>query len=98
MKRVDIGIHMQCEVAGIQGQRLLASRKGEMTKFGPFDLIVWAVGREPDAGLAKAVDESSYKGPFHVVGDAAEVGRIHDAVHQAYQTVTTALYPASLSS
>lgn len=89
MKMVGIRTHLQSKVVDIQGRSLWVASKGEKMTFGSFDLIVWAVGREPNIELFEELRHlDTYKGPVHVVGDAKEVGRIHDAIHHAYTTVT----------
>lgn len=89
MKNAGIRIHLHCKVADIQDRLILATSKSEQIHLGPFELIVWAVGRKPNMGLFTELrHEDTYQGPVHLVGDVKQVGRIHDAIHNAYTTVT----------
>ncbi len=94
MQEAEIEIHLECEVIDVQDQSIKVFEKGRTITHGPFDLTVCAVGRESDRALVDALRQSAYQGALRLVGDAGEVGRIHDAIHQAYYTVTTEIHPA----
>ena len=83
----DIVTNLNCTVTGIHASGLKVDRGGKRTSTAPFDLIVWATGRFPNRSLADEVNRSRFSGQVHVIGDSASVGRIHDAVYQAYDVV-----------
>ena len=85
MARAQIRTHPESKVVDVEDRRIKALKKDGRTRtFGPFELIVWAGGRKPDNFLFEALGQSAFSGPVCVIGDAAEVGTIHDAVHQGY--------------
>ena len=88
MKR-GIRIYACTRVSGVEDKRIRTLKDGETLDSAPFDLIVWAAGRRPERTLLEGLSRSSYKGPVHVIGDAAKVGRIHDAVHHAYSVINS---------
>lgn len=87
MGKSGIQRHTGAKVLNVENKRIEMFKGGEPLASGPFDLIVWAVGREPENGLAEKLKNSSFKGPVHVVGDAEKVGKIHDAVHEAFRLI-----------
>jgi 2,4-dienoyl-CoA reductase-like NADH-dependent reductase (Old Yellow Enzyme family)/thioredoxin reductase len=87
MAKAKILTHVKSQVVDLQGGRVAVLQQDGRIAFGPFDLIVWAAGRKPTTPLVEALRRTSYKRPVRVIGDAAGVGKIHDAVHQGYATV-----------
>lgn len=53
----------------------------------PCDTVVVAIGRKPSSALADALQAGGK--PLHVIGDAKEVGKVLDAVHQALELAAT---------
>jgi 2,4-dienoyl-CoA reductase-like NADH-dependent reductase (Old Yellow Enzyme family)/thioredoxin reductase len=49
-----------------------------------FDLIVWAAGRTSNRNLVAELQKTSPPFQMHVIGDAHLVGKIHNAIHEAY--------------
>lgn len=87
MTKSGIRIHAGARVLRVQDRKVQTMERGETLDSTPFDLIVWAVGREPENNLAEKLRMSSCKGRIHVVGDAGKVGKIHDAVHEAFKVI-----------
>ena len=84
MGKAGISIHLSSKVVEVDGKKLITLQGEQPSSSPPFDLVVWATGRKPNDELAKTLARSSYKGPVHVIGDAFKIGKIHDAIHQAY--------------
>ncbi len=79
--RIETGV----EIAAIgQGHVILRDREGKDHRRAAGQVLL-ALGRTPDNGLADALRAAGL--PTHVIGDSREVGRIGDAVHDAYATV-----------
>jgi 2,4-dienoyl-CoA reductase-like NADH-dependent reductase (Old Yellow Enzyme family)/thioredoxin reductase len=87
LMKSGIRIHAGTRVLGLDDKCLRTMKRGENFDPPAFDLIVWAAGRQSERTLAEALSRSSYKGPVHVIGDAAKVGKIHDAIHEAYRVI-----------
>ena len=79
-------------VAWTTGFKAVGIRQGDLVaedgrRLGTFEALVWAVGRSPRAGLFKELAAVYPPDNLRLIGDAAGVGKIHDAIHQAWETV-----------
>ncbi|MCW2241718.1 oxidoreductase [Azospirillum canadense] len=79
--RIETGV----EIAAIGHDHvILRDREGKDHRRAAGQMLL-ALGRTPDNGLADALRAAGL--PTHVIGDSREVGRIGDAVHDAYAAV-----------
>jgi len=84
----DIKDRMMKSGIRIYAGHTVSEVKGKTIGTASFDLIVWAAGRHPERTLAEALSRSPYEGSTYVIGDAAKVGKIHDAVHESYRVIS----------
>ncbi|MBP2231669.1 2,4-dienoyl-CoA reductase-like NADH-dependent reductase (Old Yellow Enzyme family)/thioredoxin reductase [Azospirillum agricola] len=79
--RIETGM----EVAAVgDGRVVLRDQEGADHSHAAGQVLL-ALGRVPENGLAEALRAAGL--PTHVIGDSREVGRIGDAVHDAYAAV-----------
>lgn len=84
--RIETGV----EVAAVgNGHVVLRDREGVEHRH-PAGQVLLALGRVPENGLADALRAAGV--PTHVIGDSRAVGRIGDAVHDAYAAVRAATH------
>lgn len=84
--RIRIETGMELAAVG-DGEAVLRDRDGAGHR-RPAAQVLLALGRVPENGLAAALGAAGV--PTHVIGDSREVGRIGDAVHDAYAAVRAA--------
>nr|WP_255543022.1 FAD-dependent oxidoreductase [Azospirillum sp. INR13] len=84
--RIHIETGMELAAVG-GGEAVLRDRAGADHR-RPASQVLLALGRVPENGLAAALGAAGV--PTHVIGDSREVGRIGDAVHDAYAAVRAA--------
>jgi len=68
----------------IEGDKLICTDKFGKEIEIPFDLVISAVGLKSERSLANQLDEEFPE--VYMIGDAAEVAKIGDAVHQGFFT------------
>ncbi|MGF7172977.1 FAD-dependent oxidoreductase [Azospirillum doebereinerae] len=81
--RIRIETGMELAAVG-NGHAVLRHADGT-THRRPAGRVLLALGRVPENGLAEVLRAAGL--PTHVIGDSREVGRIGDAVHDAYAAV-----------
>ncbi|SMH38050.1 oxidoreductase [Azospirillum agricola] len=81
--RIRIETGMQVAAVG-DGRVVLRDQEGADHSHAAGQVLL-ALGRVPENGLADALRAAGV--PTHVIGDSREVGRIGDAVHDAYAAV-----------
>jgi 2,4-dienoyl-CoA reductase-like NADH-dependent reductase (Old Yellow Enzyme family)/thioredoxin reductase len=88
MAKSGIRIHAGTTVLGVEENRIRVLNERGTVISTHFGLIAWAAGRESERTLEEALSRSPYSGPLHIIGDASKVGKIHDAVHEAYELIS----------
>jgi 2,4-dienoyl-CoA reductase-like NADH-dependent reductase (Old Yellow Enzyme family)/thioredoxin reductase len=84
VQKAGIEVHSGAAVSGVRAGRITALKAEEAIVSGPFDLVVWAAGRESERFLAQGLKKSGFTGSVQVIGDSAKVGKIHDAIHDGH--------------
>ncbi|CAO3363549.1 oxidoreductase [Azospirillum palustre] len=82
--RIETGM----ELAAVGGGEVVLRDRDGADHRRPAAQVLLALGRMPETGLAAALGAAGV--PTHVIGDSREVGRIGDAVHDAYAAVRLA--------
>ena len=76
-----IMVKMGTKITGVKNQCVSLMTEGHLTETD-FDLLILALGSESDQGLAAGTTSSFSE--VYVVGDAAQPGKLMDAVHDAW--------------
>ena len=92
-KRLEAGgcrIHVSTRVTRIAGGRITCETEGERNVFGPYDVIINALGRKSDASLLNELRACCPDADITVLGDASKPGTVLDA------TASAAIYAAGV--
>ena len=78
----DVTILSRTKLLAIEDQWAQVESKEKLTRLGPFDNFVFAVGSRSNRDLVHAVDQ---KLPVEVIGDAVEPRTIYEAVREGFE-------------
>ena len=84
LKKAGVAWTTRFKAVGLRQGNLIAE---DGLQLGSFEAIVWTVGRSPRIGLFEELAKVYPSEKLRLIGDAAGVGKIHDAIHQAWETV-----------
>lgn len=88
LARENARIHTSMRLTEIKEESLILEHTGSREKKElKSDAVVLALGSRPSNDLEAELD--GFAGTLHVIGDASGIGRIADAVEQAYRTAET---------
>ena len=83
LTRSDVALLNLTRLIAIEDQWARVESEGKLTRLGPFDHFVFAVGSKSNRDLFEALDQ---KLPVEVIGDAVRPRTIYEAVREGFES------------